>query len=117
VLPSSSPCFLLNYHFLTWSLSTVALSIQEGRFIRRIPLVIAHLQFSLITEVIFSGFELDLYEVDEWAPVYWYAAQNLESQSQTLERLSDFLEEAGEDRGASSLRVHRFFLEIEREIF
>lgn len=48
---------------------------------------------------------MDLYDVDEWAPVYWYAAQNLESQNQTLESLSEFLEEAGEDRGVSHWRL------------
>jgi hypothetical protein len=52
--------------------------IQEPHaFARRIPLVVSHLRLAQIIEIIFSGFEIDLYLPNEKPFLYWYLLQSV----------------------------------------
>lgn len=55
---------------------------------RRIPLVILHLRLEQMTEVLFAGFEAQLYSLEEMPFLYWYTSTVILSrQAETLDEL------------------------------
>lgn len=50
----------------------------------RIPLCIRYTRLMIISQVILSGFELELYTQSEWAMMYWYLAEVLSVQITVL---------------------------------
>jgi len=90
--------------------STLALSGSLEQFpdhkasLERISLVFLHLKLVQISEVLLSGFEIDLYRPDEAPFLYWYLADFLSRQKDVLSILFKVIEgrtESGEDNTAS----------------
>jgi hypothetical protein len=55
---------------------------------RRIPLVIMHLRLEQMTEILFAGFEAELYSLEEIPFLYWYTSTVILSrQVETLDEL------------------------------
>jgi hypothetical protein len=55
---------------------------------RRISLVILHLWLEQMTEILFAGFESELYSLEEMPFLYWYTSTIiLFRQTETLEEL------------------------------
>jgi len=65
----------------------------EIRLVERIPLVILHIRLTLVIDVIFSGFEVELYDVNEWSFLYWYASMIFVHQHKTLSTIKNSLYE------------------------
>ncbi|KAL4265808.1 MAK10 family protein [Pleurotus pulmonarius] len=61
---------------------------EVGFILRQIPNAVLSWRLSVIREVIFSGFQLDLYTSEERAFAYLYAAQTMEKHISCLEQLS-----------------------------
>ena len=71
----------------------------------RISLVFLHLKLVQISEVLLSGFEIDLYRPDEAPFLYWYLADLLSRQKDVLSILFKVIEgrtESGEGIGCSA---------------
>ncbi|KAF8528155.1 Mak10 subunit, NatC N-terminal acetyltransferase-domain-containing protein [Hysterangium stoloniferum] len=65
---------------------------EVGFALSRIPLCIRHMRLLIISEIILSGFELELYARHEWAMMYWYLSEVLGSQASVLDRLQKSLQ-------------------------
>jgi N-alpha-acetyltransferase 35, NatC auxiliary subunit len=48
---------------------------SELATIKAVPQAIIHWRLAVVREVVFTGFQLDLYVADERAFAYWYASQ------------------------------------------
>ncbi|KAG8968024.1 hypothetical protein FRC03_008889 [Tulasnella sp. 419] len=53
----------------------------------RLPLAILHIRLSIVIELMFSGFELDLYTPSEFAFTYWYLSSILGTQVKAISAL------------------------------
>lgn len=58
-----------------------------GFILRQIPNAVLSWRLTVIREVIFSGFQLDLYTSEERAFAYFYVAQTIEKHISCLEQL------------------------------
>lgn len=88
------------------------LSVRPQLALSRVSLSIRHIRLSVITEVIFSGFELDLYTREEWAMIYWYAEQVLSTQVTVLEDLEAMIPWK---RDRSDARKALTYISVQRE--
>ncbi|KIJ31808.1 hypothetical protein M422DRAFT_70791 [Sphaerobolus stellatus SS14] len=80
---------------------------SRWRALLRIPLCIRYIRLSVITEVLFSGFELELYAQHEWAMIYWYMGEVLGTMGKVFNQLISSLEyEVRDDNnGDTSLKT------------
>ncbi|KAF8589714.1 hypothetical protein K439DRAFT_1628492 [Ramaria rubella] len=82
---------LLNWHLALEHASDIVTKLSSitssESTLSRVPLIIRHTRLSIITEVIFSGFELELYARHEWVMVYWYLGRILSTQIAVLDDL------------------------------
>ncbi|PFH53575.1 hypothetical protein AMATHDRAFT_73372 [Amanita thiersii Skay4041] len=60
----------------------------------RLPTVVLYWKLSTIREVIFSGFQLELYSPEETPFAYWYATQVIEAQLECLDDLCSVVSKA-----------------------
>ncbi|KAF8510336.1 Mak10 subunit, NatC N-terminal acetyltransferase-domain-containing protein [Gautieria morchelliformis] len=95
---------LLDWHLGFTHTSDLVMSLTTPSFnssLSRMPLCIRHVRLWVITEVVCSGFELELYARHEWTMIYWYLGQVLSSQVALLDELKASLL-----RGVDSLDAH-----------
>lgn len=71
---------------------------KEANICQSIPLAILHWRIGAIRDIILSGFELDLYSVDERAFCYWYLSQVLFTHDRVIRQLMELV-----PRGKSDL--------------
>jgi len=80
---------------------------EPHAFARRIPLVVSHLRLAQIIEIIFSGFEIDLYLPNEKPFLYWYLLQSvLPHANNVLCDLSEMMKEDGTNDRDPGETVH-----------
>ena len=61
------------------------------RILKCLPLAILHWRICVVRDLILSGFELELYAVDEHPFAYWYLSQILVVHESTLRDLLDLV--------------------------
>ncbi|KDQ59783.1 hypothetical protein JAAARDRAFT_33351 [Jaapia argillacea MUCL 33604] len=71
--------------------NTAAPDDREVRIIKAVPKAILVWRLSIIREIVFSGFQQELYMADERASAYWYASRVLECQLNVLDDLLGFV--------------------------
>ncbi|CUA72156.1 hypothetical protein RSOLAG22IIIB_00819 [Rhizoctonia solani] len=87
---------LADWHELWENAIDMAVLVREDpvlRRLRRLPLGILHVKLEHIIDIMFSGFETQLYGEAEWPLLYWHLARVLAQQVQTLETLLRLLQE------------------------
>jgi len=65
--------------------------------------VVLHIRLTLVTDVIFSGFEVELYDLSEWSFLYWYASTIFAHQHKTLLAIKNYLDERETASSSGSL--------------
>lgn len=74
----------------------------------RIPLCVRYARLSVISEVLLSGFELELYSRHEWPMVYWYLGEIFTKQVEIIDEIVTYWQadekeredEGGHERGS-----------------
>ncbi|CAD6969081.1 unnamed protein product [Tilletia controversa] len=61
---------------------------------------IQHLSLDIMLDILFSGFELELYRPDEWMSIYWLAAEVANEQSQLCLEFAEVLEKSADEEGS-----------------
>ena len=69
--------------------------------IKAVPQAIIHWRLAVVREVVFMGFQLDLYAVDERAFAYWYASHVMHEHLSVIDSLLRVVPE-----GNNSIAVH-----------
>ncbi|KAG8688818.1 hypothetical protein FRC09_012718, partial [Ceratobasidium sp. 395] len=87
---------LASWHQIWEDTIDVAVAVREDeslKDLKRLPLGIRHLRLSNVVDLIFAGFETNLYAQAEWPLMYWHLTRILGLQVQTMELLSRLLRE------------------------
>ncbi|KAH7340129.1 Mak10 subunit, NatC N-terminal acetyltransferase-domain-containing protein [Rhizoctonia solani] len=87
---------LADWHELWENTIDMAVLVREDpalRRLRRLPLGILHIKLDNVIDLMFAGFETQLYGEAEWPLLYWHLARVLTQQVQTLETLLRLLQE------------------------
>ncbi|KAL5636231.1 hypothetical protein ACGC1H_004897 [Rhizoctonia solani] len=97
---------LASWHELWENAIDMAVLVREDpvlRRLRRLPLGILHVKLENVIDIMFTGFETQLYGEAEWPVLYWHLARVLTQQVQTLETLLRLLQEDEEASPARAL--------------
>ncbi|CAE6479222.1 unnamed protein product [Rhizoctonia solani] len=97
---------LAGWHELWENAIDMAVLVREDpvlRRLRRLPLGILHVKLENLIEVMFTGFETQLYGEAEWPSLYWHLARVLAQQVQTMETLLRLFQEDEEAPPARTL--------------
>ncbi|CAE6429463.1 unnamed protein product [Rhizoctonia solani] len=87
---------LADWHELWENAIDMAVLVREDpalRRLRRLPLGVLHVKLDNVIDLMFAGFETQLYGEPEWPLLYWHLARVLTQQVQTLETLLRLLQE------------------------
>ncbi|KAG8753041.1 hypothetical protein FRC12_011688 [Ceratobasidium sp. 428] len=97
---------LASWHQIWEDTIDVAVAVREDeslKDLKRLPLGIRHLRLSNVVDLIFAGFETNLYAQAEWPLMYWHLTRVLGLQVQTMELLSRLLREDTTSHSSSEL--------------
>ncbi|KAE8260070.1 hypothetical protein A4X13_0g569 [Tilletia indica] len=61
---------------------------------------IQHLSLDIMLDILFCGFELELYKPDEWISIYWLAAEVANEQSRLCSEFAEVLEKSAMEEGS-----------------